>query len=168
MAVSGEFRYLGPAFSSVESVRPVNAITRPLSLAIGNITRLRNLEYMEETAASGFRRRASEKAALGSWLSALGPPSGIGSWADDVRRTTDDGFWADDVRRTTGEVLSFHDISPLSRSTSSLNSPFRRSRSRKPDSGAKPMRNLRIVASSSPRPARYSRARAPSDRHRHS
>src|SRR3989442_14909212 len=46
MAVSGELRYFGPAFSSVESVRPVKAMTFPASLAMGNITRLRNLEYM--------------------------------------------------------------------------------------------------------------------------
>src|SRR5438876_12112494 len=45
MAVSGELRYLGPAFSSVESVRPVKAMTFPASLALGNVTRLRNLEY---------------------------------------------------------------------------------------------------------------------------
>ena len=32
---------LGPAFSPVSSVRAVKAITRPLSLAMGNITRLR-------------------------------------------------------------------------------------------------------------------------------
>src|SRR5215475_8166645 len=50
MAVSGEFKYFGPAFSSVASVRPVNAMTRPLSLAMGNMTRLRNLEYIEGRA----------------------------------------------------------------------------------------------------------------------
>src|SRR6266481_9320106 len=55
MVVSGEFKYFGPAFSSVESVRPVNAITRPLSFAIGNVIRLRNLEYIE----AGFRLWAS-------------------------------------------------------------------------------------------------------------
>src|SRR6266704_1507134 len=65
MAVSGEFKYFGPAFSSFESVRPVKAITRPLSFAIGNMIRLRNLEYMVRAAsglenpASGFRLWAS-------------------------------------------------------------------------------------------------------------
>src|SRR5581483_1117249 len=67
MAVSGEFRYLGPAFSSVASVRPVKAMTRPLSLAIGNMIRLRNLEYMEGKPASGFRRRASRSGLDSRW-----------------------------------------------------------------------------------------------------
>src|ERR1700722_20253252 len=52
MEVSGEFKYLGPDFSSTASVRPVNAITFPASLAIGNITRLRNLEYMAASRTS--------------------------------------------------------------------------------------------------------------------
>src|SRR5205085_1266966 len=62
MGVSGEFRYLGPAFLSVLRVRPVKAMTFPPSLQMGNRTRLRNLEYM----ADGFR------------LSAIGfmPPDG--------------------------------------------------------------------------------------------
>src|SRR5215467_11797665 len=55
MGVSGEFRYFGPAFSSVERVRPVKAMTLPASLLMGNITRLRNLEYIAETTAFGFR-----------------------------------------------------------------------------------------------------------------
>src|SRR5581483_7182544 len=45
MDVSGELRYLGPDFSSVERVRPVKAMILPESLEIGNMTRLRNLEY---------------------------------------------------------------------------------------------------------------------------
>src|SRR5581483_11358605 len=53
MGVSGEFKYLGPLLSSVASVRPVNAMTFPFSLAIGNITRLRNFEYIAETAVVG-------------------------------------------------------------------------------------------------------------------
>ena len=44
MGVSGEFRYFGPAFSSVASVRPVKAMILPLSLAMGNVMRLRNFE----------------------------------------------------------------------------------------------------------------------------
>src|SRR5450755_2937149 len=60
IGVSGEFRYFGPAFSSVARVRPVNAITLPASLAMGNMTRLRNLEYMAEERASGVGRRASD------------------------------------------------------------------------------------------------------------
>src|SRR5437588_7353369 len=50
MGVSGEFRYLGPDFSSLASVRPVNAMTFPFSLAIGNITRLRNFAYIAAVA----------------------------------------------------------------------------------------------------------------------
>jgi DNA modification methylase len=38
----------------------------------------------------------------------------------------------------------------------------------RPESGANPIRKRRIVSSSSPRPARYSRARAPSGLRRHS
>src|SRR5882724_11760727 len=71
MAVSGELRYFGPAFSSVESVRPVKAMTFPASLAMGNITRLRNLEYMFIAVLSlqpitqqkpGIRRKPDAKA----------------------------------------------------------------------------------------------------------
>src|SRR5271154_6911664 len=52
MPVSGEFKYFGPDFSSVARVLPVKAMILPASLAIGNMTRLRNLEYIR---ASGFR-----------------------------------------------------------------------------------------------------------------
>src|SRR5437899_11678833 len=79
MAVSGELRYFGPAFSSVESVRPVNAITFPASLAMGNITRLRNLEYMAEARASDLGPRTSGASgfrlpAPGSRLESKSPP----------------------------------------------------------------------------------------------
>src|ERR1700722_15742700 len=90
MGVSGEFKFFGPDFSSVARVRPVKAITLPASLAIGNITRLRNLEYMAARAASDFRlesksppcpskERTDEDgapAASGFWLSASGFRSG--------------------------------------------------------------------------------------------
>src|SRR6266700_1709884 len=84
MAVSGEFKYLGPAFSSVERVRPVNAIMRPLSFVIGNMIRLRNLEYMAERPASGFGLRAPEKPAPGFslWASDSGPTPGPSTSVD--------------------------------------------------------------------------------------
>src|SRR5215472_2577033 len=66
MGVSGEFRYFGPALSSLERVRPVKAMTLPPSLLIGNMTRLRNFAYTAETAASDFRLSAS---ATGLWAS---------------------------------------------------------------------------------------------------
>src|SRR5215831_17022454 len=79
MGVSGELRYFGPALSSVERVRPVKAMTLPASLLIGNMTRLRNLEYIAEIAASGFWLRASDlgpsTSDLGPWTSDLGEPS---------------------------------------------------------------------------------------------
>src|SRR5579872_833786 len=104
MAVSGEFRYFGPAFSSVARVRPVKAMTLAASLLIGNMTRFRNFEYIAEIAASGFGL----------------PASGFGPPTSDL-----------------GELSScFHENNPLSRRTSSLNSPLRRSRRRKPESGA--------------------------------
>src|ERR1700751_2595801 len=53
IGVSGEFRYFGPAFSSVARVRPVKAMTLPASLAMGNMTRLRNLEYMAAAVGRG-------------------------------------------------------------------------------------------------------------------
>ena len=46
---------MGPDFSSVARVRPVKAMTLPASLEMGNMTRLRNLEYME----ASFRLSAS-------------------------------------------------------------------------------------------------------------
>src|SRR6202521_55111 len=64
MEVSGEFKYFGPDFSSAASVRPVNAITFPASLAIGNITRLRNLEYMAEVVGPFAPLRAGSKRSL--------------------------------------------------------------------------------------------------------
>src|SRR5580658_7877560 len=100
MGVSGEFRYLGPDFSSAARVRPVKAITFPASLEMGNITRLRNLEYME--------------AGVGRWSLFVGP-SVVGSCDPSVR----DG----DAR----ESSCFHENKPLSRRTSSVNSCFRRS-----------------------------------------
>src|SRR5208282_1776635 len=63
--------------------------------------------------------------------------------------------------------VCFHENSPLSRNTSSPNSFARRSRRRKPESGAYPTRKLAMVFSSSPRPCKYSRARAPSGRVKH-
>ena len=39
----GELRYLGPDLSSVARVRPVKAMTLPLSLQMGKMMRLRNL-----------------------------------------------------------------------------------------------------------------------------
>src|SRR5215468_11062645 len=112
MGVSGEFKYFGPAFSSVERVRPVKAMTLPASLAIGNMTRLRNLEYIAERA-SGVRR----------------PASASGDDARSLDSARDD---SDSVDRSS----CFHENSPLSRNTSSLNSFFSRSRRRKPESGA--------------------------------
>ena len=49
--VSGEFRYFGPDFSSFASVCPCNAMIFPFSLAIGNMIRSRNLEYIAAVAA---------------------------------------------------------------------------------------------------------------------
>src|SRR5215831_20981704 len=108
MGVSGEFKYFGPAFSSVERVRPVKAMTLLASLAMGNITRFLNFEYMAErasgTAASGFRLPASRSSATGADARSL----------DSAR---------DD--RESGERSSFfHEKRPLSRRTSSLNSFF--------------------------------------------
>src|SRR5580700_3818278 len=112
MPVSGEFKYFGPAFSSAARVRPVKAMILPASLAMGNITRLRNLEYM---ADAGF----------GLWISGFGAGSESKSPpCPSKERTDEDG------------APSFQENRPLSRSASSLNSPARRSRSRKPESGA--------------------------------
>src|SRR5689334_23133972 len=105
MGVSGEFRYFGPAFSSVERVRPVNAITLPASLQIGNMTRLRNFEYIAERA-SGVRRRASELS-----------DSGVDARSLDSARDDNDS-----AERSS----CFHENRPLSRRTSSLNSFFSR------------------------------------------
>src|ERR1700722_17630505 len=69
MAVSGEFKYFGPAFSSVARVRPVKAMIFAASLVMGNMTRLRNLEYM---LTAGFGLRLS---GFGLWASGFGEPS---------------------------------------------------------------------------------------------
>src|ERR1700722_16338402 len=112
MAVSGEFKYLGPAFSSVARVRPVKAMILPASLAMGNMTRLRNLEYI---AASGLRVTA-----CGGGEKSESPP------CPSKGRTDKDG----------APPVCFHENKPLSRNTSSPNSAIRRSRRRKPESGA--------------------------------
>src|SRR6185369_6545691 len=108
----------------------------------GNITRLRNLEYM--AAAVGGRSFVVSETALSS-------------------------------RAESGDLVlcgrlssCFQENKPLSRNTSSGNSFFKRSRRRKPESGAKPMRKVLIDSSSNPRPIKYSRAFAPSGRLRHS
>src|SRR5258708_6385485 len=131
MAVSGELRYLGPDFSSVERVRPVKAMMRPESLAMGKMMRLRNLEYIA-SAAAGF------------WLLASGECTfaGSGLWAPDS------GLWeaergicfcgrptADDSRLPS----SFHENRPRSRKSSSSKSRRKASRRRKPESGAYPI-----------------------------
>ena len=54
MAVSGEFRYFGPALSSVASARPVKAMTLPASLVMGNMMRLRKREYNAEFSPPPF------------------------------------------------------------------------------------------------------------------
>src|SRR5580765_961199 len=114
MGVSGEFRYFGPDFSSAASVRPVKAMTLPASLEIGNMTRLRNLEYME--AASGFRLPASG--------TSRSPP------CPSKVRTDKDGAPADprsldSARDDNVEgATSFQENRPLSRRTSSVNSSF--------------------------------------------
>src|SRR6202044_673619 len=100
MGVSGEFRYFGPDFSSVARVRPVKAIILPASFAIGNITRLRNLEYMR---ASGFWLCVS-----GGTFESKSPP------CPSKERTDKDG------------APSFQENNPLSRKTSSLKSAARR------------------------------------------
>src|SRR5271155_2288191 len=112
MPVSGEFKYFGPDFSSVARVRPVKAMILPASLVMGNITRLRNLEYI---ADAGFGLRLS---GFGSGSESKFPP------CPSKERIDEDG------------APSFQENSPLSRSTSSLNSPASRSRRRKPESGA--------------------------------
>src|ERR1700692_2041790 len=75
MAVSGEFKYFGPAFSSVASVLPVNAMILPASLAIGNITRLRNLEYMAAERVSDFGPPASDLGTPATCAASLFPAS---------------------------------------------------------------------------------------------
>src|SRR5208283_2805859 len=129
MPVSGEFRYFGPAFSSVARVRPVNAMILPASLVMGNITRLRNLEYM---AAAGFRLSAS-----GVGVESKSPPLRLcsGLACPSKERTDEDGaasLLSDLLVRLSS---CFQENRPLSRSTSSLKSLARRSRSRKPESG---------------------------------
>src|SRR5271165_4470825 len=111
MAVSGELRYFGPAFSSVERVRPVKAMTLPASLAMGNMTRLRNLEYME--------------AAVGLLSSVFGCLESTSPPCPSTERPDKDG----------APSSCFQEKRPLSRRTSSGNSDFRRSRSRNPESG---------------------------------
>ncbi len=120
--------YFGPDLSCVASVRPVNAIIFPFSLAIGNMMRLRNLEYMADVAR---------------------PPAGPGSPARAA-------FARSGV--VAPSAPSFHENKPEARIISSLKSAFSRSLSVKPESGANPILNVRIVSSFSPRPARYSRA----------
>src|SRR5579862_2653147 len=163
MPVSGELRYFGPAFSSVERVHPVKAITLPASLAMGNMTRLRNLEYMAERA-SGFGRRSSRESAS--------PPCPSKERTDKGGATPDarclDSARDDTVGGRDDGSSCFQEKRPLSRRTSSLNSFLRRSRRRKPESGEYPMRKRAIISSSRPRPARYWRAWAPSGRRRHS
>src|SRR5579864_162705 len=117
MGVSGELRYLGPDFSSVERVRPVKAMTLPASLEMGNMTRLRNLEYM---ASPGGSPGASPESRV------LSPEAGRSKFAVFSGLGT----------RDSGLGASFQENRPLSRRTSSLNSPFRRSRNKKPESGA--------------------------------
>src|SRR4051812_35796668 len=131
-------------------------MTRPLSFVIGNITRFRNFEYIEETA-------------VGRWPSVVGSFS-IAWWMPDPTRFSlgDDVDFADGPRPATADEFSFHDSNPHSLRTSSLNWFFNRSRSRNPESGAKPIRNFWMFSSSKPRPVKYSRARAPSEPRRHS
>src|SRR6266404_7761814 len=108
MAVSGELRYFGPAFSSVERVRPVNAMMRPESLAIGTITRLRNLEY---TAREAFSPRLSAFSLLGG-----APSSGLPSrWSlfRAGRGIGCSGELAADGWELSFCELSFHENSPL-------------------------------------------------------
>src|SRR5690349_5468186 len=120
MGVSGEFKYLGPDFSSVARVRPVKAITLPASLAIGNITRLRNLEYM----AASFEARVS-----GSEPDAVFPFGALPSVGCSGRALDSGGPLVAErppSARDDGDVSScFHENKPLSRRTSSLNSPFK-------------------------------------------
>ncbi len=103
--------YFAPAFSPVSSVRAVNAITRPLSLQMGNITRLRNRSYSGPCVPSS---------------------------------------------------CSFELNSPEARNASASAMPLSLSRSAPKLSGEYPIRNFSIPFGSSPRPARYSRATAPS------
>src|SRR6185437_4907612 len=133
MAVSGEFRYFGPAFSSEERVRPVKAMTLPFSLAMGNITRLRNLEYMAAGAGPVVL-------AFGAGLCAKSPPCLSKGGRDK------------DGAPSLEPAPSFQENRPLSRRTSSANSFFRRSRRRKPESGAYTMRKELMIASVSTRP----------------
>src|SRR6266403_664484 len=94
MAVSGELRYLGPDFSSVERVRPVKAMMRPESLAMGKMMRLRNLEYIA-SAAAGF------------WLLASAPLRALGSGRliPGSGKRSEESVFADDRRLMTHDCL---------------------------------------------------------------
>src|SRR5207248_10744779 len=150
MAVSGELRYFGPAFSSVESVRPVKAMTVPASLAMGNITRLRNLEYMFIAVLSSTLPPLSfrPKGGICCSIPPLSPPASsaasFAEWRGEARgllfslRLAADGW----------ELAFFHEKKPLSRHTASSKSPSIRSRKRNPALAGDPLRNGLIGPSS--------------------
>jgi len=108
--------YFGPALSPVSNARAVKAITRPDSLQIGNITRLRNRSY--------------------------------------IRPGTTFPLWSSE---------SFELKSPEARSVSASAKGASRSRSPLKLSGAYPSRKVLIASAETPRPAKYSRASAPSE-----
>src|SRR5215471_21823277 len=108
---------------------------------MGNMTLFRNFEYIAERA-SGVRRRASGESASGFRLPAEDARSldSGGTLSERPSSARDDN---DSAERSS----CFHEKRPLSRRTSSVNSFLRRSRSRKPESGAYPMRNFAIISS---------------------
>src|SRR5438876_9643568 len=115
MAVSGELRYFGPAFSSVESVRPVKAMTFPASLAIGNITRLRNLEYMLIAVLSSalpplsFRPKGGICCSTPPLSSRASSAASFAEWRGEARELRFNWrLWA-----VCGEVGSFHEKGAL-------------------------------------------------------
>src|SRR5947199_5518392 len=116
MGVSGEFRYLVPAFSSLESVRPVKAMTLPASLEIGNIARLRNLEYIaspESRVLSPEPLRFLSSCAEGR-ISALCRGSPVLLSSGDVACPWCPWLTTRDSELGASFAVSFHENSPLS------------------------------------------------------
>src|SRR4029077_7612202 len=103
-------------------------MTLPASLEMGNMTRLRNLEYME--AASGFRLPASGSR-LRAELSSPAESRILASCSELIPYATD--FSERREPKAESRSSCFHEKKPLSRRASSLNSPFKRSRRRKPE-----------------------------------
>src|SRR5205814_10517062 len=142
MAVSGEFRYLGPAFSSVESVRPVKAMTFPASLAIGNITRLRNLEYMFIAVLSSTLPPLSfrPKGGICCSIPPLSPRASSAASFAEWRGESGDLLFSWRLAAGGWERAFFPEDNPPSRTTPSLHLPLSRAPTKKPPLRAHPIR----------------------------